>query len=134
MADAPLDRPRRPPRDVARRSPTCWSTPSATPRRTAACTSWPRRNPDGALLAVADGCGGIPEADLACVFDTAWRGTRDRGPGPDSGAGLGLAIVRGIVEAHQGQVSVVNTEAGCRFEVRLPALAAQLEAATVLRP
>ncbi|MDQ2813452.1 MAG: HAMP domain-containing histidine kinase, partial [Actinomycetota bacterium] len=30
--------------------------------------------PGGALLAVADGCGGIPEADLACVFDTAWRG------------------------------------------------------------
>ncbi len=77
--------------------------------------------PGGALLAVADSCGGIPEADLACVFDPAWRGTR--GPGPDTGAGLGLAIVRGIVEAHQGQVSVVNTGAGCRFEVRLPALA-----------
>jgi len=29
--------------------------------------------------------------------------------------------VRGIVEAHQGQVSVVNTRDGCRFEVRLPA-------------
>ncbi|MGD0242291.1 MAG: hypothetical protein ABSB59_18455 [Streptosporangiaceae bacterium] len=36
---------------------------------------------------------------------------------------MGLAIVRGIVEAHQGQVSVVNTKAGCRFEVRLPTLA-----------
>jgi signal transduction histidine kinase len=57
------------------------------------------------------------------VFDTAWQGTRDRGAGGDSGAGLGLAIVRSIVEAHQGQVSVVNTKEGCRFEVRLPALA-----------
>ena len=76
--------------------------------------------PGGALLAVADGCGGIPEADLACVFDTAWSGGRDRGSGPDSGTGLGLAIVRGIVEAHQGQVSVVNIGEGCRFEVRLP--------------
>ncbi|HEY2261195.1 MAG TPA: HAMP domain-containing sensor histidine kinase [Streptosporangiaceae bacterium] len=90
--------------------------------------------PGGALLAVADTCGGIPEADLACVFDPAWRGTSDRGPGPDGGAGLGLAIVRGIVEAHQGQVSVVNTEAGCRFEVRMPALAAQLEVATAPGP
>jgi signal transduction histidine kinase len=90
--------------------------------------------PGGALLAVADSCGGIPEADLGCVFDPAWRGTLDRGSGPDGGAGLGLAIVRGIVEAHQGQVSVVNTEAGCRFEVRLPALAAQLEAATAPGP
>jgi signal transduction histidine kinase len=79
----------------------------------------------GALLAVADGCGGIPEADLACVFDAAWRGTRDRGPDTDSGAGLGLAIVRSIVEAHRGQVSVVNTTEGCRFEVRLPTSAVE---------
>ncbi len=64
--------------------------------------------------------GGIPEADPACVFDMAWRGTHDRGSDKDSGAGLGLAIVRSIVEAHQGQVSVVNTKEGCRFEVRLP--------------
>ncbi|HEY1640636.1 MAG TPA: HAMP domain-containing sensor histidine kinase [Streptosporangiaceae bacterium] len=88
----------------------------------------------GALLTVTDSCGGIPEADLACVFDAAWRGTLDRGSGPDGGAGLGLAIVRGIVEAHQGQVSVVNTEQGCRFEVRLPALAEQLEPATAPGP
>jgi signal transduction histidine kinase len=77
----------------------------------------------GVLVAVADGCGGIPEADLARVFDLAWRGTPTRTPGPDGGAGLGLAIVRGIVEAHQGQVSVVNTGDGCRFEVWLPGVA-----------
>jgi signal transduction histidine kinase len=88
----------------------------------------------GALLAVADSCGGIPEADLACVFDTAWRGTRDHGPGPDSGAGLGLAIVRSIVEAHQGQVSVVNTGEGCRFEVRLPALAGSVRSVPAPEP
>jgi signal transduction histidine kinase len=85
--------------------------------------------PDGALLAVDDGCGGIPEADLARVFDLAWCGPHARGPGTgtgtgtDTGTGFGLAIVRGIVEAHQGRVSVVNTREGCRFEVRLPALA-----------
>jgi signal transduction histidine kinase len=80
-------------------------------------------NAGDVLMTVADGCGGIPEADLALVFDLAWRGTSARTPGADGGAGLGLAIVRGIVEAHQGQVSVVNTEDGCRFEVRLPAFA-----------
>ena len=74
----------------------------------------------GALLAVADGCGGIPEADLTRVFDLAWRGTDIHGR-DTNGAGLGLAIVRSIVEAHQGQVSVVNTSEGCRFEMRLPA-------------
>jgi signal transduction histidine kinase len=83
---------------------------------------------DGTLLAVADGCGGIPDAELARVFDTAWRGTRARTPGTGTGAGLGLAIVRGIVEAHHGRVSVVNTGGGCRFEVRLPALSRAGEA------
>jgi signal transduction histidine kinase len=77
--------------------------------------------PGAVLLTVADGCGGIPEADLASVFEVAWRGTKARTPGADGGAGLGLAIVRGIVEAHQGRVSVVNAAGGCRFEIRLPA-------------
>jgi signal transduction histidine kinase len=77
---------------------------------------------DGVLITVADGCGGIPETDLASVFDLAWRGTKARTPGADGGAGLGLAIVRGIAEAHHGQVSVVNTDDGCRFEIRLPLL------------
>jgi len=80
-----------------------------------------RPDHDAALLTVADGCGGIPEADLPHVFDLAWRGTDARSPAPDGGAGLGLAIVRGIVEAHQGSVRVLNTRDGCRFEMRLPA-------------
>jgi signal transduction histidine kinase len=75
---------------------------------------------EGALLTVADGCGGIPEQDLPHVFDLAWRGTDARSPEPGSGAGLGLAIVRGVAEAHQGSVRVVNTADGCRFELRLP--------------
>jgi signal transduction histidine kinase len=74
-----------------------------------------------ALLSVSDGCGGIPEADLPHVFETAWRGTDARSPEPDSGAGLGLAIVRGVVEAHHGDVHVENTRVGCCFEIRLPA-------------
>ncbi len=79
------------------------------------------RPEDGyALLSVADGCGGIPSADLPFVFDLAWRGTDARSPSPDSGAGLGLAIVRGIVEAHHGTVRVLNAGRGCRFELRLP--------------
>ncbi len=78
--------------------------------------------PGAVVLSVTDACGGIAAADLPHVFDVAWRGSPARTPGPDTGAGLGLAIVRGIVEAHHGEVSVRNVGAGCRFEVRLPAL------------
>lgn len=74
-------------------------------------------------LAVSDTCGGIPEADLPRVFDVAFRGESARTPQPQEdtfGGGLGLAIVRGLVEAHGGRVHVDNTAVGCRFEVRLP--------------
>jgi signal transduction histidine kinase len=91
-------------------------------------------------LAVSDGCGGIPVDDLSRVFDVAWRGTAARTPMSGaagrkpgvaaagrasdsaplgSGAGLGLAIVRGIVEAHRGSVRVDNVGPGCRFLVEL---------------
>jgi signal transduction histidine kinase len=71
-------------------------------------------------LSVADCCGGIPEDDLPRVFEVAFQGEAARTPGPDRGAGLGLAITRGIVEAHEGAIAVVNEGAGCRFEIRLP--------------
>lgn len=71
------------------------------------------------VLSVTDGCGGIPAEDLPRVFDTGWRGTDARTP--PAGAGLGLAIVRGIVEAHAGRTGVRNVPGGCQFEVILPA-------------
>lgn len=73
-----------------------------------------------ACVTVCDACGGIPADDLPRLFDVAFRGTPARTPGPAQGAGLGLAIARGIVEAHAGQIDVRNVGPGCRFEVRLP--------------
>ena len=75
---------------------------------------------DDVWLSVSDTCGGIPDSDLGRVFDVAFRGERARTPTATGGGGLGLAIVRGLVEAHGGQVDVRNTGKGCRFEVRLP--------------
>jgi signal transduction histidine kinase len=72
-----------------------------------------------AEVAVEDACGGIPEGDLDRVFDMAYRGDAARTPG-DGGAGLGLAVARGLVEAHHGQISVRNEGDGCRFTVLLP--------------
>jgi signal transduction histidine kinase len=79
--------------------------------------------PDGVELCVTDGCSGIPDAELERVFEVGWRGSRARTPDDEHGAGLGLAIVRGIVEAHRGEVSVENLEPGpgCRFRILLPA-------------
>ncbi|WP_406037012.1 HAMP domain-containing histidine kinase [Micromonospora sp. NBC_00898] len=81
------------------------------------------RDADTAWLAVADTCGGIPESDLPRLFDVAFRGEPARTPGNGGGegsGGLGLAIVRGLIEAHGGRVDVQNITDGCRFVVRLP--------------
>ena len=81
-----------------------------------------------AVISVQDTAGGIPEPDLARVFEAGWRASSPRTPpdqpgqpGRTGGAGLGLAIVRGIVEAHRGEVVVHNHGGGCRFDVFLPA-------------
>ncbi|SCE92387.1 sensor histidine kinase [Micromonospora mirobrigensis] len=83
------------------------------------------RDGEQAWFAVADTCGGIPEPDLPRLFDVAFRGEPARTPAPGNGGlegsgGLGLAIVRGLVEAHGGRVEVGNVGDGCRFVVRLP--------------
>ena len=80
-----------------------------------------------AMLSVIDSGGGIPEDELSKVFVAGWRATVSRTPeqlwGRSTNAGLGLAIVRGIVEAHEGDIDVRNEGDGCRFDVRLPVAA-----------
>jgi signal transduction histidine kinase len=69
-------------------------------------------------FAVADTGSGIAEEELAHVFDRFWQARRSR----DGGAGLGLAIARGIVKAHGGEMwarSVVGQ--GSTFTFTLPA-------------
>ena len=73
-----------------------------------------------ACVSVADECGGIPVGDLPRVFDVAFRGESARTPDPSGGAGLGLSIARGIVDAHSGQISVRNNGPGCQFLIKLP--------------
>ncbi len=76
---------------------------------------------DSVRLEVRDHGRGLPTDDSDALFERFWRaeGGRERGKG---GAGLGLAIVAGIVDAHAGTVSAVNHPGGgASFEVRLPA-------------
>jgi signal transduction histidine kinase len=79
-----------------------------------------RSSGGGVSLAVTDACGGIPADDLERVFDVGWRGDAGRTPA-SGGAGLGLAIARGIVESHDGTIAVGNVPGGCRFRIDLPA-------------
>ena len=72
-----------------------------------------------AVVVVADACGGLAGPDLDRVFDLAYRGDEARTPG-DGRAGLGLAIAKGLVEAHHGSIAVANAGPGCRFTVSLP--------------
>lgn len=77
---------------------------------------------DEAEVTVTDQCGRIPQADLTRLFDVGFRGESARTPHDDGtpGAGLGLAITRGIVEAHHGTIAVTNRADGCTFRLALP--------------
>jgi signal transduction histidine kinase len=75
---------------------------------------------DAVRISVADDGPGIPDAELDRVFERFHRTSASRAARL-GGAGLGLAIVRAIVEAHGGEVSVANAgiDGGARFELRL---------------
>lgn len=75
---------------------------------------------DAVWMRIEDGCGGIPETELPRMFEVGFRGTGARTPTDRAGAGLGLAVARGLVHAQGGTISIVNHGPGCRAEVRLP--------------
>ena len=81
-----------------------------------------RREASDAVLEVADSGVGIPAEDLRHVFTRFWRGDRSRSRAT-GGAGIGLAIVRELVRAHDGRIDVDSTPGvGSTFRVVLPAL------------
>jgi PAS domain S-box-containing protein len=74
-------------------------------------------DPDGVRLTVEDTGSGIPPENLPHIFDRTWQQRHHT----NAGLGLGLAIVRGIVEAHGGQVGVESVLGeGTRFSLTLP--------------
>lgn len=92
-------------------------TPAGSPIEVTATTEGSR-----AVVHVDDAGDGVPEDRRAQIFERFHReagGTaRTRGP---AGAGLGLAVVRGIVQAHGGTVTVTDGPlGGARFTVSLP--------------
>jgi signal transduction histidine kinase len=71
-----------------------------------------------ALVTVADTGVGIPADELPRIWDRLYRGDSSRSA---RGLGLGLSLVKAIVQAHGGDVAVRSTPGeGSRFELRLP--------------
>ncbi|QKW05598.1 PAS domain-containing protein [Streptomyces sp. NA04227] len=89
--------------------------PNAQPGRGAAAAAG---ETEGTAVTVSDEGPGIPEESMNRVFTRFWRGSK-RG-----GTGLGLYIVKGIVEAHGGTITVGRAPGGgARFRFTLPVAA-----------
>ncbi|MFT3865295.1 MAG: HAMP domain-containing sensor histidine kinase [Solirubrobacterales bacterium] len=73
-----------------------------------------------ATIKIRDHGPGLPPGDPNAVFERFWRDSSSRGR-DDGGAGLGLAIVNGLVNSHGGRVDASNPPGGgALFTVRLP--------------
>jgi two-component system, OmpR family, sensor histidine kinase KdpD len=88
-----------------------------------------RQAADDVVVSVSDRGPGLPPSALQRVFDPFYRAIDDRGAPRPGGLGLGLAVVKGLVEAHGGRVSVENRAGGgARFTFTLPRAATAADA------
>jgi two-component system sensor histidine kinase BaeS len=74
----------------------------------------------GVAITVADAGPGIPDEHLPHIFDRFYKADAAR-EGVSGGSGLGLSIVKAIVERHGGSVGVDNGPGRTVFTMRLPA-------------
>jgi signal transduction histidine kinase len=81
-----------------------------------------KRDEAGVEVSVRDTGEGIDTKDLPHIFERFYRGEKSRSRAT-GGAGLGLAIAKGLVEAHGGTMGVESTPGeGTRFHFTLPAV------------
>jgi two-component system OmpR family sensor kinase len=79
-----------------------------------------RANGSFAILTVADSGPGLDGEKLSHIFERFYRADPSRARS-SGGAGLGLAIVSAVVEAHRGEVEVESVlGSGTSFVIRLP--------------
>lgn len=73
---------------------------------------------DGIRFSIEDEGPGIPESERELVFERFYRSGPDKNK--EKGLGMGLSIVRGIIEAHGGKIWIESGKRGARFVFDLP--------------
>lgn len=73
-------------------------------------------NGDATEVVVHDDGPGISEGNADKIFDAFFSADRSEGD-----TGLGLAVVRALMQAHDGSIELVESETGARFRLRFPA-------------
>jgi signal transduction histidine kinase len=73
------------------------------------------RQPDRLVMKISDNGEGVSSNNRAQIFDSFFTTRRDSG-----GTGMGLAIVRAIVDAHGGAIRLVDSQVGTAFELTIP--------------
>jgi signal transduction histidine kinase len=88
-----------------------------------------KSTPSHVMVQFCDNGIGIPPEEQGKIWERLYRGDKSRS---QRGLGLGLSLVRAIVEAHEGEVSVRSEpEQGSEFTVSLPTVARASEQVTV---
>lgn len=79
-----------------------------------------KRQPTSIVITVSNTGEGIPPQDLPYIFERFYRGEKSRSRA-HGGAGIGLAVVKGIIDAHGGQVGATSSGGATHVWVSLPA-------------
>ena len=93
------------------------------PRDSEVCVRW-EPEAGGWRLSVEDQGPGIHSQDLPYIFDRFFRGQQASPADSQGGMGLGLAVAKAIVQAHEGDIRADNrTSGGCRLLAYFPEVA-----------
>lgn len=76
------------------------------------CVLTTRRHPGIIEIEISDTAPGVSDADLPYLFEYLYRGEKNSRNRAMGGSGLGLALCRRIIEAHQGSIHAMHTAAG----------------------
>lgn len=77
-------------------------------------------NKDQVIFSITDNGFGIPNEELPFIFERFYRADKSRNR-DTGGSGIGLAIVKSIIQAHQGEIEAISTlDVGSTFTVKLP--------------